>query len=396
MPGTLTIVARAIDSSYFPSFVTPRAIVESGPNRYVFYRDGNADLAYAKSADRGVTWAETVVHAGSYEHIGVWFDRWTPGDSGTVIHIWGMEGGANNVNYFSLDVATGSLGNGGTPIVVYDGASLSTFSNTVELSGAKSRGGNLYVAFDGDGGTEHGLYRSVDAGANWTARTSPVEGAFTSDKFLLYPGNEADNQDMWLVFWDSSASEISLKTYDDSANSYAEQSISGSMTDVATSTVRQQFSGTIRLSDSHLFLVAWNSRDVSTSDLKCWDINGSGSITAKTDVVTNADDCDAAGLALDHREHLHCTYLGKADGSETAQTALTVNRKSSADGGTTWSAEYPVFDDFAADIQILFSGLQSEGSYPFSAWYVNNFNISDVIAGAYRPGSARAQSMIGG
>jgi hypothetical protein len=175
---------------------TPTQVVEYGANRYVFWIDSAQDLVYRKSTDRGRTWgAAVVIHAATYSRLTCWFDRWTPGDSGTTVHIWGIDEGADDVNYFSLDVSSDTLGNSGTAIVVFDGATASTNAN---IAGAKARGGNLLCVFTIDGGTEKGTYRSTNSGATWASRTDTFEAA--ADYVLLFPGNEADNQDFWAVY----------------------------------------------------------------------------------------------------------------------------------------------------------------------------------------------------
>ena len=393
MPPLAIVAALASTSVYYRGCA--RTVVESGANRYVFFIDSNTDLVYAKSTDRGRTFATPVViHAGTYEKFAVWSDKWTPGDSGTTVHIWGIESGIHDVNYFSLDVSTDTLGNGGAPIVVLAGTSVVTTSGNMEISGAKSRGGNLYVAFDIDGGTETGFYRSTDAGATWAARTDCNEA--TSDFYLLFPGNDADNQDMYLVYWDRSADEISLKVHDDSANSWGETSIATGMADVATNAVQPQFSGAVRLSDGHLLIAAWNSRDVGTADLLTWDINGAASITAKANIITNIDDCQCVNLALGPTETVHATYIGKSDGTETVSTAVKIYRKSSIDGMATWGAEYGVYTDKLIESPWLAGPVRCETVWPYTVFLADAFVPSaDMILGAWLPVSPHPQAAIG-
>lgn len=372
-----------------------RRVVESGANRYQFFIDSNADLAYVKSTNRGRTWgAPIVIHAAAYEKFAIWFDQWTPGDSGVTVHIWAIDSTADDVNYFSLNTSTDTLGNAGTPIVVFDGASVLTTSGNMEISGAKARGGNLSVAFDIDGGTETGFYRSIDGGATWGARANPNEA--TSDYYLLFPGNDADNQDMYLAFWDRSANEVSLKVYDDSADSWGETSISTGMSDQSTATIGQQFAGTVRLSDGHLLLAAWNDRDTVTSRLQTWDINGAASITAKGDIHTNIDDCQGIVLTLGPTETVFATYIGKGDGSETVNSAVKIYRKSSVDGMANWGTEYEVFSDNLINCAWIGGPLQSESVWPCCVWLVDAFAGSqDIIEGAWLTVSPHPQAAIG-
>ena len=113
------------------------------------------------------------------------------------------------------------------------------------------------------------------------------------------------------------------------------------MTDIASSTAAPQFSASVRNSDGHLILIAWTNADTLNADLMCWDINGSGSITAKGNVVTDSTDDQAmCGLTIDTTaDNLYAFYCGKTDGSETAYTSLNVYYKLSTNGGTSWGSE---------------------------------------------------------
>ena len=394
MGGSSVVAYTGLSTGNLPYRFSPSQAVEYGASRYVFYINSSSDLVYKKSTNRGKSWSSPVnIHVSTVARCAIWFDRWTPGDTGTVVHIWDIDDVSDDVAYFSLDISTDTLGNGGTPITVFAGATTST--STTQLTGAKARGGNLLCVFNLDGGTEIGSYRSTDAGATWGARADANEVA--EDFYLLFPGNEADSQDMWLVYWDTSANEISLKVYDDSADSWGETSISGSMTEVSQTTAYSQMAGSIRASDNHLLLVAWNAYDSATGDLNTWDINGAASITAKTDVVTNSDDCILAHLAVAPNGTVHCTYAGKSDGSQTAKTALGIYRKSSNDGMATWTAEYTVNADYIDAVCALTGAQQSEGSFPLICWSNDTLGGSSagLLSAAYQTAAPRVASMIG-
>lgn len=306
---------------------------------YMFFTDGSASTVYyRKSTNYGLSWNLPVQIKATSAARGVacWFDQWTPGDSGTVIHLAYFESTTSDVFYRALDTASDTLG---TEITILNGASANNNENTC-ISVTKSRGGRILVAFDIDGGTETGFYKSDDFPVTaFTSKTDVNEA--TSDYYLLFPGNDADSADIYAVYWDRSADEISLKVYDDSGNSWAETSIAASMVDVSAATVASQFSGSVRLSDGHLIMAAWSNADTANADLRLWDINGSGSITEKTNVVLNStDDQAACAVGVDtSNDYIYVFYLGKSDGSETAYTSLNVYYKVSIDGGVNWGAE---------------------------------------------------------
>lgn len=310
--------------------------VQTAPN--IFYAisphgTGTTAQVY-KSVNGGLVWEfVTTVKAVNNTQVSVWYDQWTPGDTGTRIHIAYMEATSDDVFYRYFDTASDTLG---SEVTVFAGATF-TIGATSTISITKAVGGNIYVAFDGDGGTEKGFYRSTDNGGSFGSRSDMTEGA---DYWILQPGNYADTQDIDCIFWDRSADEISLKTYDDSADSWSEASIATTMVDITTSSAEPQFSAVTRKSDGHIILAAWNNRDTATADLQMWDIDGSGSITALTDVVTNSDDCQVACLYIDQlTDYLYVFYLGKSDGSETTGTRQSFAYKRSTDGGSSWESE---------------------------------------------------------
>jgi hypothetical protein len=359
-------VQRSGQSTYLVK--TPAAVL------YDFYcNQGDGVLYWVKSSDGGFTWTDPVsikTIGSTNSGLGLWYDKWTPGDTGTKIHLWYFDSAADDVNYRSLDTASDTLG---TEVVVFAGASTATAANTC-ISGTKAIGGNLYVAFDIDGGIETGFYRSTDAGASFGARTDVNEA--TSDYYYLAPGYAADTQDILCIFWDRSANEISRKIYDDSANTWAETSIAASMTALTSATASPQFSIAVDDANNKILLAAWSATDTANADLRFWTIDES-TITEGTNVVLNSTDDQgmcAIGLATDTTT-IYVYYGGKSDGSETFPTAINIYYKTSTDGGTSWGSEtklttltrgydylmtFPVFTgDFGAKMESQASTLDS-------------------------------------
>jgi hypothetical protein len=310
---------------------------------YLFLIDSNSDFSYVKTTDGGQTWGSlVVVRTGSVNAADIWYDRWTPTLTGTVIHTWYLDG--NNIFYRSLDTASDTLG---TERTVFAGAS-AVAGRGVFVTGAKAVGGNLLCTFDIDAGAETGTYRSTDAGVNWGSRTNMMEA--TLDQGLMFPGNAADTQDMWLLFQDASTDEITLKVHDDSANTNSESTAITMVEQGTDGTGQYGFTGAIRHSDGHLIAVFWNAFDTSTGDLKVYDINGTGSLTAKTDIVTNADDGYYPNVFINQLNNdIYVFYRGKRDGSETLGTISTVFYTKSTNGGTSWTTGDTAYQEAAAN-----------------------------------------------
>ncbi len=326
---------------------------------YIFYLTSANDLYYHKTTDGGATWAtDTVIEAGSVSCFSIWFDKWTPGDSGTVIHIVWFEAGADDILYNSLDTADDSL-SGEIIINASFATGLKSTRTSNYISITKASGGNLYmqaIAF----ATSEDFQRSTDAGANWTARTTGAEGAV--DMFALVPDDlAADSADIAMVFWDTSADELSFKKYDDSANSWGETSISGSMTETNTA---NGFSVAVRHSDGAILVAAWTQLDNAASDLKFWDIDpATPTITVKTDVITDSDDCYGAAVFIDqNNDDIYVAYVGQDDGAQTWTATVDCHYSKSDDGGGTWGGETTYSVNTADDLRHVSAGHSTPGS----------------------------------
>lgn len=361
-----------------------RIVRTSNGTLYKFYTDIVTDIFWIKSTDGGISWtAPALINANNCGVIGVWYDQWTPGDSGGVIHLGYIDTTAHDILYNSLNTANDTLSG---DVQVFNGASLGTNQNSC-LSITKSVGGNLYIGFDGDGGTETGFYRSTDSGATWGSRSNVLDGA--ADYFILLPGNYADNQDIDCIYWDRTADEISLKVYDDSGDSWAETSIATSMVDIGHNVFCGHFSALVRPSDSHILMCAWENRDTATAKLRAWDINGAASITELTNVVSSStDDQTGCTLCLDSNNTIYVAYCGKTDGSETVGTAEGIYYKRSTDGGTTWSSETTLSSNLRDHVLLNSAPFHDgepliefgvETSTVLDMWLVKQFNVQTVF-----------------
>src|SRR5687768_1961647 len=108
--------------------------------RYYFFIDASSNCMWTKSSD-GITWTDPVAVQSGAATILVtsWYDRWTPGNSGNLIHIAMIDSGNDDVTYRNLDVSSDTLS---TQTTVFAGATLSS-SAGASLSITRAIGGNL-------------------------------------------------------------------------------------------------------------------------------------------------------------------------------------------------------------------------------------------------------------
>lgn len=336
----------------------------------VFVDDG-LDLSFARTTDKGATWATTQIVAGQVGSLSCWFDQSTPGDSGNLIHVAWLDEAAGDALYVTIDVSSGSIGTIRTidpTITVHSPADFNRLAIT------KAVGGNLIVAFSTQ--TEIETYRSVDAGVNWVARADFFETAAQEDWVHLFPANTGDSQDVMAVFWDRSANEVSIKMYDDSGNSITETSMLSSMTDDPSHTA---FAGVIRHSDKHV-LIALHSNDDSTGDdLLTVDITpnsiASPSFTSKTNIFT--DQAESAQVGFFINQQNDDVYVGYLKGGTWSSTVNLVFHKST-DGMGTWGAEQAYSEATADDLRLLNGGHSIGDGGGRMQWSFYNDDISEI------------------
>jgi len=336
---------------------------------YRFYNDATGVLVYSKTTDGGATWgaAVTINSATSNIAFDVWYDQWTPGDTGTLIHYWTFDSTNNLVRWRTLDTATDTLG---TIRTVFTAVSAVGGRGSF-VSGTKTRSGYLYCAYDIDAGAERGFHRSTDSGTTWSASLDANFVEATIDQCLLFPATgTGDNNDCWAVYQDASADELTMKMWDSSAAAAIESSSMQAMVEnIVDGTGQMGFSGSIRLSDGHLIVVSCSGYDTGLGDMQAWDVSAvnSGSltgITALTNIATDTDDIYDPAVYIAANNDIYVAYNGKRDGSETLGSATTVNYTKSTDGGTTWSAgDTPYMEGTAAAVTQVWTALSGPRFY---------------------------------
>ncbi len=159
---------------------------------YVFYRDGNGSCVYAKTTTGGDSWntATTVDSQIDCIKIVVWYDQWTPGDTGDNIHILTLDTGSDDLFYNRLDVTNDIRSNGTSPVNISDNSGqasvIAAAANTMALT--KATDGTIYASLnDNDDSYVVSCTGSCNVGTNWNeVGTSPFD-AGQNDLSLLAP-----------------------------------------------------------------------------------------------------------------------------------------------------------------------------------------------------------------
>ena len=320
---------------------------------YRFIIDSDDDLFYLKTTDGGATWGspveidtDTTIVCFALD---VYYDKWTPGNTGTLIHIAWLTSDDGDVNYRTLDTNGDTLG---TQRLVFDGATAVAGRGTF-VSVTKTVSGYLYVAYDIDAGAERGLHRSTDAGVNWSANLATTFVEATLDICILFPAmNTGDGNDCWALYQDASADALTLKMWDSSAAAQTESAtIQAHIENVTDLTGQIGFTAAIRHRDGHLIISSISERDTATSDHQVYDAASVASITLMGSITTNIDDHYHQSLFIDQRnDALYVAYNGKRDGSEVLGTTTKVYYTKSLDGGTTWTAGDTAYMEGAAGV----------------------------------------------
>lgn len=331
-----------------------------------------SDLNYTRTTDGGSTWVDGVIDNIDLLNSACWYDKETPGDTGTLIHIAYIDGTlGDSVNYVNIDVSDATIGT----IRVVDGTITASSAALNRITITKTRSDNIMVAFSTQ--TEIECYKSSDQFA--TAGTNiadPYESPTEEDWLFLFPANTADDNDAAGVFWDRSADVLSIKMYDDSANSWTETTIQTGMVDDLSF---PQYDGAIRHSDGNLLVAAHSDADTTGDDLLTWDIAvdsiASPTITAKANVFTNqSESIQAAVMVNQQNDDVYIAHLkGGVFGS-----SLEVVYHKSEDGMDTWGAENEYGQDAPDDNRLVKGGRSIDDSGGRIQWVWYNDDLLNI------------------
>lgn len=351
---------------------------------YAFYARSNVgtdgSIYYVKTTNGGQTWGSstkvnsTTEAATATERFSIWYDQWTPGISTTKIHLTWWDAVAGESRYRALDTTNDSLG---TEVIILASGVGPTHVPTI----VRARGSNLYQWETAT--ASRFLRRSVDDGANWTARAAMN----SSGTARLMPGGETDGNDILMLLHRGTV--LSLNVYDDSLDSWT----IGATLDTNALPQAIDAEGVTRKSDNVTFIAYMLNTDgvAGNNSLRIVENTSGTTVTQRTNIFTNEADHSTAnpnqvGIALDafNGSDVYVGYAGIV--GNASQRAY----KKSTDGAVTWGAQITFGEDAVSRSAIwLAMNTALNGGRVYATWQegvsvdiFGNFATSVALVGS--------------
>ncbi len=381
----------AIDSD---ANVTPTYHLQSGAATvfvsdqvgYKFFVDAPGYCVYRKTSDGGVTWSSTTTVDAQVDclAISVWYDKWTPGDTGTQIHIATIDGNPDDVWYNRLDTNGDTLLLGYTPVSVSttQGGTLTTGANQVSIT--KATNGTIYTAsIDGSDSFVMRCSGTCNIAGNWSeAGTNPF--GLTGNYALLAPLPGGDIlaihrdivlEDMGSKVWNNGtgAWDVATTTFDTHAPDNTTYDVGMAMTVHPTT------------GDIYLAYIA-SSTALGLDDQIRTAIYSGGSWTVKEEVVRYTEKgLTNVAIGLDTtNDDVYVAYSARTVLATLASG--NVYWRKSTDGMNTWSFEYGPINTSADDIYGVDMNIMSSERL-YVSWFDDTDNdifgdtLLDISAG---------------
>ena len=320
---------------------------------YSFYRDSTGQCVYRKSTDAGATWGTTVLVDSQTDciRIGVWYDKWTPGDAGVNIHIVTMDTSDDDLFYNRLDTTTDTLLSGAAPTNISSNSlQVPTFSASINtLAFTKATDGTLYAAAN-DNSDSYAVSCSATCNnvANWNeVGVSPFD--LRNDHTILMP---LAGGDVMAINRDISANLIRSKIWNGVSWSASWSNVDTSVSESAE--YDGGMSATIDQSTGYIYLIYAADNDILTDDnddVQSAVYDGSA-WTTMSDAITNQVGrglLDVAVAIDQNNGHVYAAYAIQ----DTAGDVSTANiyYKQSTDGMTSWGSEIGPVNASPGDIR---------------------------------------------
>jgi len=386
-------------------FSVPRAeaapvVIDGSPNidptmhtsagaRTVFINDqvgyhffpGNAatNCRYRKTTDGGETWGSAVTVDSQTDCIGivVWYDQWTPGDMGTLIHILTMDSGDDDLFYNALNTTNDTLTTTTAQrLYQFNASTTASFTaGTNRHSITKATDGTLYAVADDGTGTGSILRRcssNCTLSTSWSdVGTKPQGNADSWSMLMPLPAgevmliNRSTTNLLRYSVWNGS-SWTAMQNIDAVA-------IRGTIYDVNMAATLDTDSGDLYLA----YVTDADSYTVADHDIRTARYSG-GSWTNTADAVTNTTrGIHQVALSRDQNNGaLYLVYTART----TIGTASTANVywHISTTTMSSWGSENGPVNTTAGDLYAIDTNLMSYERI-YAVWYDNVTAVRDIF-----------------
>lgn len=378
--------------------VDTTADTHNGPNRLVMVNDlvgyafyvATTDCKYVKTMDGGVTWESPVSIDTQTDciKVAVWYDRWTPGDTGNTIHVITTDTGADDLWYNTLDTLTDTVG---TPVAISGSggvAKTNSFSATTNRPAiSKATDGDLFAGIHDGSGTDDQSYilrcaSTCGTASNWSDTSATMVVQNDAEIYL----SPLAGGDMMAVRFEDGLNDVEYMLYENDtpawSNSWAD--ISATSAVAGDNTIYEAIVDvTVDRANGDIYTcyIADNTTLGTDDDVRVDHYNGSWN--ARTDVVANSNDGTSSGLGVlncqiavdDNTNTVYVLYTART----TAGTATTANvyYRYSTDDGVTWSTRVGPLDSSSLDL--LNPQMIKSDERIYATWIENNTN--DSMAG---------------
>lgn len=333
----------------------------------IIYVSSLIDLRLAWTDDKGATWADSLISEGGIMQVACWFDKETPGNTGTLVHIAWLDWDNDIVRYNTVDVTTGTKG---TERTIDDTVTMVFGSHDNRIAITQALSGRIMIAFVT--GSEKECYQSQETTAPFfaaapTSVDSPYENvgvSYYNDWCLMFPAATDDDDDACALFWDRSSNQLSLKVYDDTAapgSQWTEAVIASSMYDDED---HINMDGSVRHSDGVICYSAHSNDDATTDDLITGQITIDDpdaalcTITPKANIYTSPpnDKQERAQVCVhidQQNDDVRVAYL--KGGTWGSLTAVVHHKSTAAQDMGTWGGEQS-YSQLIDDVRLVSAG----------------------------------------
>lgn len=331
-------------SQYDRSWAGPQGPFSIDACKYAWiFTDACGDIQAHRTTNGGCCFTTTEIYTGTVATFDTWYDKQTPCDTGTKVHIILLDQTANEARYVAYCLCNGTAA---CAVAVRTGGIFGqSCGNKVSIS--KARGGQLGVALTSGAAASYLSFHTSANGVCWTQRGCDGDFAeIAADTYHLLPSlTSADPCDFLAAYVDESANALTIKKFDDSATSWSEAAI-GCGFSIDQDFNFRQTGYAVDINNTRIMLAAVNDYGGACADLQTILISSDCSFTVKSNVVTNSAAVMFPSVFFDPA---NCRWLVTAIHCGTLHGTQKVSYWASTDDGTNWSCCPTTINECADD-----------------------------------------------